>query len=104
MATFPQRTFDYAGHLPYPTEDQQKRLTDLNFILKMLYQCIAAEDLHVGAVQCTKQLSKWLVLKFDMSLEQRFEVASVYYHLALTPGLIGSPFETFADMFNKLAE
>ena len=104
VATFPQRTFDYAGHLPYATEDQDRRLVDLNFILQNLYECIAAEDLHIGAVQCTKQLSKWLLLKFDMSLEQRFQVASVYYQLALTPGLIGSPFETYADMFHKLAE
>ena len=97
------RTFDYAGSLPYKVEDHARREADLDFILEKLYISCHAGDFDSSMIHCTDQLTKWLDLKFDLSMTTRFKLVKIYYDLAMTPGLFDRPFESCADMFSRLA-
>jgi len=92
------RTFNYFRQLPFPVEDDEHRDAALNGILKNLYISIMAEDFSPGALHWTRELQGWLNLKFEMTRHLRAQLAQIYYHLALAPGL--DP--TTADRFSKM--
>jgi len=92
------RTFRYFNLLPFPVEDDADRDVALEGILKKLYIAIKAEDFSPGALHWTRELQGWLNLKFEMTRELRAKLATLYYHLALAPGLDANT----ADRFTKV--
>jgi proteasome activator subunit 4 len=101
--TYPVRTLDISKLLTYPVESQERRINDLDLIIKNLYICVAANDFHIGMVHCLRQLNKWLDLKFDMPIQRRFQLAKTVYDIALSPGLVGAPFDVCYETFISLA-
>lgn len=98
------RTFSYFDLLPYPVEEEAQRDAALQGILKQLYIAIKAEDFSPGATHWTRQLQSWLNLKFDMPRELRANLAQLYFHLSLAPGLDGSTADRFSRMVSVLAK
>ncbi|KAJ3562698.1 hypothetical protein NPX13_g8468 [Xylaria arbuscula] len=92
------RTFAYSQLLPYDVEEEAQRDAALEGILKQLYIAVKAEDFSPGALHWTRQLQAWLSLKFDMPHEKRAQLAQLYFHLALAPGLDSSTAERFSRM------
>ncbi|KAI0016780.1 hypothetical protein F4780DRAFT_797394 [Xylariomycetidae sp. FL0641] len=92
------RTFAYFELLPYPVETDAERDAALRGILKELYIAVKAEDFSPGALHWTRQLYAWLGLKFDMPRELRADLARLYFHLALAPGLDTSASDRFSRM------
>ncbi|KAK6199140.1 hypothetical protein LQW54_010059 [Pestalotiopsis sp. IQ-011] len=98
------RTFSYFDLLPYPVEEEAQRDEALQGILKQLYIAIKAEDFSPGATHWTRQLQSWLNLKFDLPRELRANLAQLYFHLSLAPGLDGSTADRFSRMVSVLAK
>lgn len=92
------RTFAYFRLLPYEVEEESQRDAALEGILKQLYIAVKAEDFSPGALHWTRQLQAWLSLKFDMPHEKRAQLAQLYFHLALAPGLDSSAADRFSRM------
>ncbi|KAF5005936.1 hypothetical protein FDECE_7650, partial [Fusarium decemcellulare] len=61
------RTFAYFQQLPFEVEEEAQRDAALQIILTELYIAISAEDFSPGALRCTRELQKWLNLKFEMT-------------------------------------
>jgi len=103
--TTPQQKegFNYWNHLPYEVEDEATRIAHLNDIIGDLYTYIRAGDFEGGARKASRQIKRWLHLKFKMPKETRKELARVYYDLSLTPGIDSSAADCFANMFKLLA-
>ena len=99
----PKEGFNYWNHLPYEVEDDATRFAHLNDIIGDLYTYIRAGDFEGGARKASRQIKRWLHLKFKMPKEMRKELAKVYYDLALTPGIDPSAADGFATMFKLLA-
>lgn len=99
-----ERTFSYFNQLPYSVEDEAERDAALAAILKNLYIAIKAEDFTPGAVHWSRELQGWLNLKFDMTRELRSELAKLYYHLALAPGLQSHISDRFGRMLMSLTK
>jgi hypothetical protein len=95
--------FNYWNHLPYEVEDETTRIAHLNDIIGDLYTYIRAGDFEGGARKASRQIKRWLHLKFKMPKETRKELARVYYELSLTPGIDSSAADCFANMFKLLA-
>jgi proteasome activator subunit 4 len=96
--------FNYWNHLPYPVEDESVRLAHLDNIIKDLYICVKAGDFEGGARTASRQIRRWLHLKFKMPKETRRKLVILYYDLALTPGIDPSASDTFSGMFKLLAQ
>lgn len=96
------RTFPYRELLPYPTEDDDRRIHDLKNIQKRLYIAVRAQDFAPGALHWTRELRSWLELKFDLPISARKTFVHLYYELALARGLDNSISERFATMFAVL--
>lgn len=95
--------YNYWNHLPYPVEDEAARIAHLNDIIGDLYTCIRAGDFETGARTASRQIKRWLHLKFKMPKESRKKLIKLYYELSLTPGIDPSAADTFANMFKLLA-
>ena len=95
--------YNYWNHLPYPVEDENTRIAHLDDIIKDLYTCIRAGDFEAGARTATRQIKRWLHLKFKMPKETRKKLIKLYYELSLTPGIDPSAADIFANMFKLLA-
>ena len=95
--------FNYWNHLPYQVEDEATRISHLNDVIGDLYTYIRAGDFEGGARKASRQIKRWLHLKFKMPKETRKELAKVYYELSLTPGIDPSAADCFANMFKLLA-
>ena len=95
--------FNYWSHLPYPVEDEAVRIAQLNEIIKDLYTYIKAGDFEGGARTSSRQIKRWLHLKFKMPKDTRKKLVELYYNLSLTPGIDTSAADTFANMFRILA-
>ena len=96
--------FDYWSRLPYPVEDEEKRLEDLNELIADLYTAVKAGDFSGGAKTASRQIKRWLHLKFKMPKETRIKLIQLYYDLSLTPGIDMGAADTFASMFKTLAQ
>jgi proteasome activator subunit 4 len=95
--------FNYWTHLPYDVEDDATRIAHLNEIIADLYTYIRAGDLEGGARTSSRQIKRWLHLKFKMPKETRKTLIKLYYELSLTFGIDPSAADTFANMFKLLA-
>jgi len=95
--------FNYWTHLPYQVEDEATRIAHLNDIIGDLYTYIRAGDFEGGARKASRQIKRWLHLKFKMPKDTRKELVKVYYDLSLTPGIDPSAADCFANMFKLLA-
>jgi hypothetical protein len=95
--------YNYWNHLPYTVEDENTRIAHLDDIIKDLYTCIRAGDFEAGARIASRQIKRWLHLKFKMPKETRKKLINLYYELSLTPGIDPSAADTFANMFKLLA-
>jgi Proteasome-substrate-size regulator, N-terminal len=95
--------FNYWTHLPYDVEDEATRIAHLNEIIADLYTYIRAGDLEGGARTSSRQIKRWLHLKFKMPKETRKTLIKLYYELSLTFGIDASAADTFANMFKLLA-
>jgi proteasome activator subunit 4 len=95
--------YNYWSHLPYSVEDEATRIEYLNEIITDLYACIKAGDLEGGARTASRQIKRWLHLKFKMPKDTRRKLIKLYYDLSLTPGLDPSATDTFSNMFRLLA-
>ncbi|KAI1319818.1 hypothetical protein F5Y16DRAFT_93876 [Xylariaceae sp. FL0255] len=98
------RTFAYFKLLPYDVEEESQRDAALQGILKQLYIAVKAEDFSPGALHWTRQLQAWLSLKFDMPRELRANLAKIYFHLSLAPGLDSSASDRFSRMVVTLTK
>ncbi|KAH9907234.1 hypothetical protein F4778DRAFT_528483 [Xylariomycetidae sp. FL2044] len=98
------RTFAYFQLLPYSVEEESERAAALDGILKELYIAVKAEDFAHGASHWTRQLQGWLALKFDMPRERRANLAKLYFHLSLAPGLDTSTADRFSRMVVTLTK
>src|SRR5208337_2063369 len=58
--------YNYWSHLPYPVEDEAVRISRLNDIIGDLYICVRAGDFEAGARTASRQIKRWLHLKFKM--------------------------------------
>ncbi|KAJ9144251.1 Proteasome activator BLM10, partial [Pleurostoma richardsiae] len=92
------RTFSYFNQLPFEVEEEDQRDAALAGILKNLYIAVKAEDFSPGALHWTRELQGWLNLKFEMTRELRAKLATLYYHLALAPGLDSNTGDRFTKM------
>ena len=95
--------YNYWNHLPYEVEDDATRIANLNDTITDLYTCIRAGDFDGGARTSSRQIRRWLHLKFKMPKETRIKLCKLYYQLSLTPGIDPSAADTFANMFRLLA-
>jgi Proteasome-substrate-size regulator, N-terminal len=95
--------YNYWNHLPYEVEDEDTRIAHLNDIIRDLYTCVRAGDFEGGARTASRQIKRWLHLKFKMPKDTRKKLIKLYYELALTPGIDPSAADTFANMFKLLA-
>ena len=95
--------YNYWNHLPYEVEDDATRIQHLNDIIGDLYIAIRAGDFEGGARIASRQIKRWLHLKFKMPKETRKKLVKLYYELSLTPGIDPSASDTFASMFKLLA-
>lgn len=95
--------FDYWNHLPYAVESEETRLANLNDIIADLYAYIKAGDFESGARIASRQIKRWLHLKFKMPQATRRKLAKLYYDLSLTPGIDPSAADSFASSFKLLA-
>lgn len=95
--------YNYWSHLPYPVEDEAVRISHLNDIIGDLYICVRAGDFEAGARTASRQIKRWLHLKFKMPKETRKTLIKLYYELSLTPGIDPSAADTFSSMFKLLA-
>lgn len=95
--------FNYWTHLPYPVEDEATRIAHLDEIIEDLYTYIKAGDFEGGARTASRQIKRWLHLKFKMPKITRKKLVELYYKLSLTPGIDASAADTFANMFRLLA-
>jgi hypothetical protein len=91
--------FDYWHHLPYAAEDDNVRLAHLNELITDLYIFVKAGDFEGGARSASRQIKRWLNLKFKMPMETRKKLAALYYELSAVPGIDPSASDTFANMF-----
>ncbi|EPE08720.1 proteasome activator subunit [Ophiostoma piceae UAMH 11346] len=98
------RTYSYFGLLPYGVEDEADRDKSLVLILKNLHIAIDAEDFSPGALHWTRELQGWLSLKFEMPREQRAQLAQLYFHLAMSPGMESSMTDRFSRMLISLTK
>lgn len=96
------RTYPYFQYLPYPVEDEARRLAALDEILKNLYISIEAGDFAPGAVHWTRELRAWLSLKFDLPRATRVKLVKLYYELSLAPGVDPNVSERFASLYSVL--
>ncbi|KAF2860630.1 hypothetical protein K470DRAFT_216576 [Piedraia hortae CBS 480.64] len=95
------RVFPYTKYLPYETETREKREADVDEMLKHLYIDVAAGD-FVSASHWTKEIRRWISLKFDLTKVHRLALVKLYYDLALAPGLDVGHGEQFSSMFMSL--
>ena len=95
--------YNYWNHLPYEVEDDATRLEHLNQLIQDLYTYVRAGDFEGGARTASRQIKRWLHLKFKMPKEIRKKLVKFYYELSLTPGIDPSAADTFATMFRLLA-
>jgi proteasome activator subunit 4 len=95
--------FNYWNRLPYDVEDDDTRITYLNQIINDLYVYIRVGDFEGGARTASRQIKRWLHLKFKMPKDTRIKLCKLYYQLSLTPGIDPSAADTFANMFRLLA-
>ena len=95
--------YNYWNHFPYPVEDEATRIAHLNDIIADLYTCIRAGDFETGARIPSRQIKRWLHLKFKMPKDTRKKLIKLYYELSLAPGIDSSAADTFAAMFKLLA-
>lgn len=95
--------YNYWNHLPYDVEDEATRIQHLNDIIGDLYIAVRAGDFEGGARIASRQVKRWLHLKFKMPKEMRKKLIKLYYELSLTPGIDPSAADTFANMFRLLA-
>ena len=95
--------YNYWNHLPYEVEDDETRLEHLNLLIEDLYTYLRAGDFEGGARTASRQIKRWLHLKFKMPKEIRRKLVKLYYELSLTPGIDPSAADTFATMFKLLA-
>jgi proteasome activator subunit 4 len=95
--------YNYWNHLPYDVEDDDTRLQHLNLLIEDLYIYVRAGDFEGGARTASRQIKRWLHLKFKMPKEIRKKLVKLYYELSLTPGIDPSAADTFATMFKLLA-
>ncbi len=100
---FEARTFDYFGTLPYAVESEKERLDQLAVIIQKIQLGVLAEDYEGLAMEATRQLERWLSLKFEMPKQTLIKLIHFYWKLALIPGLMGKSFERFALVFAQLA-
>jgi proteasome activator subunit 4 len=103
QTTIIKESFDYWNHLPYAVESEETRLANLDDIITDLYIHIKAGDFEGGARTASRQIRRWLHLKFKMPQATRHKLAKLYYELSLTPGIDPSAADTFASMFRLLA-
>jgi proteasome activator subunit 4 len=94
---------DYPEWLPFAVEEEDQRDSALAGILKNLYITVKAEDYSPGALHWTRELQGWLNLKFEMTRELRAKLVTLYYHLALAPGMGGLKRRDFVEMAITLA-
>jgi hypothetical protein len=95
--------YNYWSHLPYAVEDEATRIKYLDEIIADLYTCIKAGDFEGGARTASRQIKRWLHLKFKMPKDTRRKLVKLYYDLSLTPGIDPSASDTFSNMFKLLA-
>jgi len=95
--------YNYWNHLPYEVENDETRLQHLNLLIEDLYIYIRAGDFEGGARTASRQIKRWLHLKFKMPKDIRKKLVKLYYELSLTPGIDPSAADTFATMFKLLA-
>ena len=96
--------FDYWSRLPYPVEEEAKRLADLDELIADLYVAVKAGDFAGGARTASRQIKRWLHLKFKMPKETRIKLIKFYYELSLTPGIDIRAADSFAGMVKTLAQ
>jgi hypothetical protein len=92
------RTFSYMSLLPFDAEPESVRDEALSGILRQLYTAIRSEDFAPGALFWSRQLQSWLQLKFEMPRALRAKLTTMYYHLALAPGLDPTVSDRFVNM------
>lgn len=95
--------YNYWHHLPYDVESDETRVENLNLLIEDLYLYVKAGDFEGGARTASRQIKRWLTLKFKMPKETRKKLVQFYYELSLTPGIDPSATDTFATMFRLLA-
>lgn len=104
LARHRPRTYPYYRYLPYDVEDNLQRQTNFDEILKQLYIAVQARDFSSGAVYWTREIKNWLNLKFEATKEQRVKLVTLYYELALAPGIESVPAERFCSMLLVLTK
>lgn len=98
------RTYPYFRYLPYKVEDEAQRQNNFQEMVSHLYVAVKAGDFSPGALHWTREIRNWLGLKFDPTKEQRIRLATLYYELALAPGLDVTAAERFSSMFMVLTK
>lgn len=104
MARHRPRTYPYHRYLPYDIEDNAQRQRNFDEILKQLYIAIEARDFSSGALYWTREIRNWLNLKFEATKDQRVKLVTLYYELALAPGIESVPAERFCSMLMVLTK
>ena len=84
--------------LPFEAEPQETRDKALDGILHNLYITLRSEDFTPGAMFWSRQLQNWLNLKFEMPRSLRARLTTMFYNLALAPGLAYEVSDRFTSM------
>ncbi|CAH0054128.1 unnamed protein product [Clonostachys solani] len=105
LASEPDRiispTYDFIKNLPYVTDGQSNRQAALEKVLERLYLSITGQD-YEATIKCSNVLSTWIALEHDVPIRVRAELARIYYHLALAPGMEARPAKEFSNMVPRL--
>ncbi|OAL29722.1 hypothetical protein AYO20_09106 [Fonsecaea nubica] len=96
-----QPTYDFVGNLCYRTKGETNRPAGLKSILEGLYLSITREN-YGHAVRWTKALETWITLEHNVPRKVRAALVKIYYDLALTPGMLGPPAQTFSNIVASL--
>ncbi|OLL23544.1 Proteasome activator complex subunit 4 [Neolecta irregularis DAH-3] len=101
----PEKTFPYFQTLPYQNESREYQLLILRDIKKNIYLCLEAGDYDLAADHwVAKQFAIWLDLKFSLPQDDRLELAKLFYHLALQPGIERNNHKIFGKAFVRLTK
>lgn len=93
---------EFFEHLPYKTIHNNED-SFVKAILNGICQAIKDLDL-VSAGTWTLELQNWLDLKRRIPRKTRASLATIYYHLAITPLMAKQHVDLFACIFRELVE